>query len=400
MSKGRRVKEARRQQEMKRAEEMASAKKAGGWGKNLPWMKIFFITILIVLLAVLGTLTYRHLNKGQFDSNSYAYLSYDKFVKLGDYKNLEYSIEKVSVSDKEVKDEIDSRISAKTTTDKIYDGAVKKGDTVNIDYVGKMNGKTFTGGTATGTNLKIGSKTMIDGFESGLIGKKIGDKVKLNLKFPKNYSNDKSLSGKKVVFEVTLNYKSVTTTPKYDENFVKENSDYDSKKDYEASIKKQLLSAKKRSAEESAGQELIEKAVEKAKMKKYPKGKVSAEIDALESQYESMASQYGMSYEDYLAAVGSSKKEMRKQLKDNAKEEVKKNLTVHAIAKKEGIKVKKSDFEEYMKELLKEANMTEEEFKNNYGQSIKDYVSSTSMQNYYMEKLVGDKLMELGKQKK
>lgn len=80
---------------------------------------------------------------------------------------------------------------------------VKEGDVVNIDFVGRIDGKEFDGGSAEGYELEIGSGLFIEGFEDGLIGHKAGDEVLLELMFPENYAEE--LSGKKVDFMVTIN---------------------------------------------------------------------------------------------------------------------------------------------------------------------------------------------------
>ena len=72
---------------------------------------------------------------------------------------------------------------------KITSRAVKEGDVADIDFEGKKDGVAFDGGTAQDSYLEIGSDSFIDGFEDGLIGKKVGEKVKLNLTFPENYQN-------------------------------------------------------------------------------------------------------------------------------------------------------------------------------------------------------------------
>jgi len=86
------------------------------------------------------------------------------------------------------------------------EGIVKDGDTVNIDYVGRLNGVAFEGGTAEGYDLEIGSNSFIDGFEDGLIGVSTGETVDLLLTFPENYPSDSGLAGKETVFTVTVNY--------------------------------------------------------------------------------------------------------------------------------------------------------------------------------------------------
>jgi len=82
--------------------------------------------------------------------------------------------------------------------------AVKNGDTVNIDFVGTLDGVAFAGGTAYGYDLVIGSGRFIDGFESQIIGMKVGEVRDINVTFPQNYSNA-ALRGKPVVFRITLN---------------------------------------------------------------------------------------------------------------------------------------------------------------------------------------------------
>ena len=88
----------------------------------------------------------------------------------------------------------------------ILDRAVAEGDTVNIDYVGKRDGVAFSGGTASGSDLKIGSGSFIPGFEAGLVGAMPGETRDLNLSFPENYKNNPDLAGQAVVFTVTVNF--------------------------------------------------------------------------------------------------------------------------------------------------------------------------------------------------
>jgi trigger factor len=83
---------------------------------------------------------------------------------------------------------------------------VKDGDTVNIDYVGRIDGVAFEGGDTKGqgAQLTIGSGTYIDNFEEQLIGSHPGDEVKVTVTFPENYGNEE-LNGKEAVFDVVVN---------------------------------------------------------------------------------------------------------------------------------------------------------------------------------------------------
>mgnify|MGYP000470622846 CR=1 FL=1 len=83
---------------------------------------------------------------------------------------------------------------------------VTDGNKVNIDYVGKIDGVAFDGGSTDGkgTDLVIGSGTYIDNFEEQLIGAHPGDKVEVTVVFPDDYQAA-DLAGKEAVFDVTVN---------------------------------------------------------------------------------------------------------------------------------------------------------------------------------------------------
>ena len=81
---------------------------------------------------------------------------------------------------------------------------IQEGDLLNIDYVGKIDGVAFEGGTAQGAKLEIGSNTFINGFEEQLVGAHPGETVEVNVTFPKKYHAEE-YAGKDATFEVTIN---------------------------------------------------------------------------------------------------------------------------------------------------------------------------------------------------
>lgn len=91
-------------------------------------------------------------------------------------------------------------------------------DQLNIDFVGKMNGEAFAGGSAKGTLLVLGSGRMIPGFEEGLVGAKAGDERVLSLTFPEDYQN-LDLAGKAAEFAVTVNSVAEAKLPELNAEF-------------------------------------------------------------------------------------------------------------------------------------------------------------------------------------
>lgn len=357
---------------------------------KIPWYRkvkrgtwIMTAIIAAIVIAGAGIIIYDHVD-------TYSKLNYDKVVKVGKYKGLEGEKIKVSVTDKDVKAEIDQRVKDAATTKTVKRGTVKKGDTVVIDYVGKMDGKKFDGGSAKDQDLEIGSGTMIPGFEEGLIGKKVGKKCTINVTFPKDYQAA-NLAGKDAEFEITIKGKKEKVEYKYDKKFIKATSKYKNKKDYEAAVKKELTKQAKEDAESQLEDTLWGTVLEKSKVKKYPKGLIAEETEVQKAQYEEMAAQYGSSPE----SLGITED----QYKEFAKEAIKEKLVLHAIAKKENIKVKKKDMKDLYKEILENSDMTEKEFEEAAGMTVEDYVKANDLETYKLREKVLDFIRENAKLK-
>lgn len=144
------------------------------------------------------------------------------YVTLGEYTDIKASAEEPVVEDGTVDLYIDMYFRSPQATIEEVAGrtVVQTGDTVNIDYDGYIDGELFDGGSAAGTNLTIGSHQFIEGFEDGLIGAKIGEKVTLNLAFPDPYLQNPGLSGVPVVFEVEINSIGEQKLPELTDEFV------------------------------------------------------------------------------------------------------------------------------------------------------------------------------------
>ncbi len=136
----------------------------------------------------------------------------------------------IEPTEAEIQTQIDTLLNQYATTQNITDRAAQSGDTVNIDYSGAVDGVAFTGGTATGYDLTLGSHSFIDGFEDQIIGHNIGDTFDVTVTFPEGYGdstdaegNTITLSGKEAVFSVTLNSISESVTPELTDEWVDSN---------------------------------------------------------------------------------------------------------------------------------------------------------------------------------
>ena len=143
------------------------------------------------------------------------------------------------VSDKDVNEALDRIAKQNQQTQPLKKGRKSKlGDTLVIDFEGKMNNVVFDGGTGKGHHLALGSNSFIPGFEEGLVGLNANDEKKLKLSFPKDYGMEK-LAGKKVTFDVKIHEIREPVPVKYDENFAK-NLGMPSMKDLKKAISDQI----------------------------------------------------------------------------------------------------------------------------------------------------------------
>ncbi len=281
--------------------------------------------------------------------------AYSKYVELGEYKGIEYTKTVAEVSDEDIQDELDSFVSGLSETEEITDRAVENGDIANIDFVGTMDGEEFEGGSGEEYDLTIGSNTFIEGFESGLIGHNIGEEVSLDLTFPEDY-NSEDLAGKDVNFKVTINSISVKNTPELTDALVKENTDYDTIDAYKDSIREELETSNKESAEQQAKSDIFNKVVENSKINGYDEDEVKQLVDDEFDNFKQTAQtyeSYGYSYEDVLAANGyETEDELKEGITEYVKNYLNQKMVLYCIADKEGIKVTSEETDKKVQEYM------------------------------------------------
>lgn len=292
----------------------------------------------------------------------YIWLNYDfeKYITLPDYNDA-----KVDVASDEFKEYLNGYVesilsNASLTETKEKDGAVADGDTVTIDFVGKINGEEFEGGTSKDYSLVIGSNTFIDGFEDGLVGAKKGEKRSLNLKFPEDYNEE--FAGKDVVFEVTVNKISEVIFPEVNEDIAKKLG-YENLADYNEKLEKT-----------STYYYVFEQILDKTKVSSYPDDLVDYLVDLYIDYCEQLATSNSMTLEDYIKQIGfKSEKEFRKELseEDSILVMAKEYLIFYSICDSEGLYPESSEeYEKMVEKMAKESNTTVDALRNNSDEKL------------------------------
>ena len=305
----------------------------------------------------------------------YSEYKLDDYIKVGDYKGLYVDGYSISVSKKEVKAKVKKALEASAEQKKLENGtAVKNGDTVNIDYVGRVDGKKFDGGSAEGYDLTLGSGQFIDGFESGLVGKKVGEKeIKVAVTFPEQYQAE-NLQGKDAVFTVNINAATRPTAPEYNDAFAKAQGDYKNKKEYEKAIKEQIYKQKEVAAKDEQKTDLWDQVVSASKVKKYPEKEVELYKEANSKQMDNLAEEYGVSRNEVLSQYGfTDEKGFQISNDETSKLRVKQELIIMKIAEDEGLTAEDEE-KETMINALETQGYTEKMVEQQTGRSMDEYV--------------------------
>ena len=340
------------------------------------------------LAGFVGTKVYKYVNKTTSSNDFSAQLNDDGTIKnvnvtkavtlCSDYKTIPVAKKDVTMSDADIESKIKEQLDNHKTLDKETKAAIKKDDVVNIDYVGKINGKEFDGGSAQGYDLTIGSGSFIEGFEDQLIGHKAGEKVTVNVTFPDNYSQNQDLSGKKAVFDVTIN--GLEVDPEFNDEFVKTNlSDYaDTADGYRQYLKDDYYKAQ------------IDTAVEKyltenCKISKYSR-KYTKQLRAVQKYKDEQSYQYmnqmytqyyGYSpYKSFSDYTQKSDDEYEKSLVTSSKEQAAKDMIYQRICADNNIKVTSDDYSKYLKESM---NSSDDDIKSVIEKEGKGYCAQQMM---------------------
>jgi len=309
------------------------------------------LTLVLAFLLITGSLSgcgSKASGTGRLYVSSY---NTGRYVKLGDYSNLEVSVAtKEEITDDLTKEQalLVYQNNATKENGGVTDRPVENGDMVIIDYVGKKDGVAFQGGTAYGSSLGIGSGQFIDGFEEGLIGVKPGETVDLNLTFKKDYHNAE-LAGQSVVFTVTVHY--ILPTQMEDRvvsGFGSE--DFKTVDELLAYTREYLETQAENAYIQNRNYALISKLVSVCTFKSLPEDLVAQYREDARINVQNMAASYGLDVSSFLYYFANGMK-LEDYVKESAEESVRQLLAAQALAKKEKLVLNKKALDQRITDL-------------------------------------------------
>ena len=250
-------------------------------------------------------------------------------VTLGDYKGIEVEKKTVKVMAADVNAEIDKVREQNSRMITVENRGIKKDDTAVIDFEGFVDGEPFQGGKGEDYSLVIGSHSFIDTFEDQLVGKKAGEEVDVNVTFPEEY-HEASLKGKPALFKVTVKEIKKKELPKLDDEFASEVSEFETLKEYKASVKKNLTERRKEEAKREKENEVVEKVVENITVE-LPEPMVDEQTQQMIQEFAGRLSSQGLSFDQYMQMTGMTVDALMGQMKPEAEKRIRTRLALEAI---------------------------------------------------------------------
>jgi len=278
-------------------------------------------------------------------------------VKLGEYKNLEVSVD---VS-KEVSDaDVDAKIERERNN--LAELALKEdkaanGDTVVIDFVGTVDGVEFDGGKGDNFSLELGSGQFIPGFEDQLVGHAAGETVEVNVTFPEDYQAT-DLAGKDAKFVTTIHEVKEKEVPELDDELAKDiDEDVETLDELKEKYRKELAESKEIAFDDAVESAALDLAVENAEIVELPEEMVHEEVHRSVNEFLGNMQRQGISPDMYFQITGTTQEDLHKQHEADAEKRTKTNLVIEAVAKAEGFEASDEDIEAEIASLAADYNM-------------------------------------------
>ena len=280
-------------------------------------------------------------------------------VVLGEYKGLKVERPTYTTTDEDVQAKLKEMQVQNSRVESKIDGEIVNGDIAVIDFKGFVDGVVFEGGEAKDYSLEIGSGSFIDTFEEQLVGKKVGEKVDVNVTFPENYGKDE-LNNKAAKFEVEIKEIKFKELPELDDEFAQETSEFENLADLTADVKAKL-DANNSAREEREYEDAVLKAVVENSEIEVPEVMVQKEIDGMIKDLEQRLQYQGLDLNQYFQFSGTDETKTREYMKENALVKVKTDLVLQEIEKAENITATEEELAERAKEVAKMYSATEDE---------------------------------------
>lgn len=278
--------------------------------------------------------------------------------KLCKYTGLEFTKGSTKATEKEIDHEIHHLLEDNAKFESV-DRESKMDDSVVIDFVGSIDGVEFEGGRAEDFPLTLGSRSFIDTFEDQLVGKKKGDKVDVNVKFPDDYPASE-YAGKKALFKVTVKDVREKILPTLDDKFIADATEFETVDEYKKHVAEHIQSMKEKNEESKLENEILDYIVNNTEIT-VPKTLIDVEVEQNVKRLEDACKMYQMDIQDYLKSMNTTLDDYKKSCEERAVKNIKARYILREIIDENNIVAEPKEIEEKLATMPKKNEITDED---------------------------------------
>ena len=282
-------------------------------------------------------------------------------VTVKDYLGIEAEKVVNAVTDEDVDKEIERLREKNVRIIDVDDRPAQDGDIVVIDFEGFKDGVAFEGGKAEKFELTLGSGQFIPGFEEKVVGHSIGEEFDIDVTFPEDY-NSEELKGAACVFKIKLHEIKGKELPEFDDEFVKDTSEFDTVDEFKADIKTKLEKEAEEKADSDFEQKIFDTVVENMEAE-IPDCMYENRAREMAQELQSRLSSQGISFDMYCQITGQKPDDIIKTFKTQAEPQVKLRLALEKIVELENITATDEEAEEEIKKIADNYKMEVDEVK-------------------------------------
>lgn len=275
-------------------------------------------------------------------------------VALADLGKIKVKKQDVRVEEKEVQDAIEIIQNSRANfINKSDDETAEEGDRVEVDFEVKKDGQLIEGGVSKNHPLIIGGRNFIPGFEDQLVGMKKGDKKSFSITAPEDYFY-KDVAGKSLDFNVRMNDIKKVIKPEVNDNFARSLGRFAGLAELREGLRGDLMQEKKMKESHKLRLEILDNIIDRSKIE-VPGGLLNKQLDIMVSDFDRTLHEKGLELSLYLARIGKTQEELKKEWTKDAEKQVKISLVLRRIAKDLKLEASQEEIEEMANRVIQSA---------------------------------------------
>ena len=304
-------------------------------------------------------------------------------IKIKDFSNFKVAMRAIQVDQKDVDSTMDTiRASRSILHDK--DGIVQNGDKVEVDFEVRHNGQILDGGISKNHPLIIGGKNFIPGFEDNLLGMKKDEEKSFSLVAPKDYYV-KKIAGQKLDFTVRVNNIKLVELPKVDDEFAKSLGNFQNLNQFTENVKNGITEEKKLKEKQRVRLEIINHIIKNSSIV-IPEILINQQLDSMVGNLDRDLHANGMELGLYLAQMGKTQDELKKEWRNEAERQVKTVMILHKVAKDNNISASPEEVDEALSTTVQSMVMR--------GEVDKASLDMENMRNSISSRIINERVLD------